>query len=79
MGRVILPHLIFTKIFGIIIIEREKEIKYHREEEFLKMRFHVLTICATTVISKRIVESAAGEPSAASIPAIRDARERLVP
>lgn len=27
---------------------------------------------------KKIVEYAAGEPSAASIPAIRDARERLV-
>lgn len=44
MGRLNLSHLIFTKIFGIIIIEREKEIKYPREEEFLKMRFHLRLI-----------------------------------
>lgn len=37
----------------------------------------MLTTCIITVISKKIVEYAAGEPSAASIPAIRDARERL--
>lgn len=43
MGRLNLSHLIFTKIFGIII-EREKEIKYPREEEFLKMRFHLRLI-----------------------------------
>ena len=33
----------------------------------------MLTICIITVISKKIVEYAAGELSAASIPAIRDA------
>ena len=44
MGRLNLPHLIFTKIFGIIILEREKEIIYPREEEFLKMPFHLRLI-----------------------------------
>lgn len=38
----------------------------------------MLTICAITVISRRIVRRAAGKHSAASFPAIRDARERLV-
>ena len=38
----------------------------------------MLTICAITVISRRIVRRAAGKHSAASFPAIRGARERLV-
>ena len=40
----VVQRMTLTKIFGIIIIEREKEIIYPREEEFLKMRFHLRLI-----------------------------------